>query len=127
MIIDATAGARAKQTPRAWVRVSNSLHAIGIATLCLIASPALAGNHVSGSNAITVAPGDTGNCATSPCQVTLQMPPGEGSYEVTGNEVRIGTYPAGQAVNLGNFFESQALAIKGAGVKKTYVYIPKDM
>lgn len=99
-----------------------------LATLCLIAGQALAETtHVSGSNAITVAPGETGTCATSPCQVTLQMPPGDGSYEVTGNEVRIGTYPAGQAVNLGNYFESQAIAIKGAGVKKAYVYIPEEM
>lgn len=97
------------------------------AGMALVAGPLLAGPHVSGSNAITVAPGETGTCATSPCQVTLQMPPGDGSYEVTGNEVTIGTYPAGEAVNLGNYFESQAFAIKGAGVKKAYVYIPQDM
>jgi len=97
------------------------------ACLGCIAGLALAEPHVSGSNAITVAPGETGTCATSPCQVTLQMPPGDGSYEVTGNEVLIGTYPAGQAVNLGNYFESQAIAIKGAEVKKAYVYIPQDM
>lgn len=97
------------------------------ASLSLVASQGLAETHVSGSNAITVAPGQTGTCATSPCQVTLQMPPGDDSYEVTGNEVLIGTYPAGQAVNLGNFFEPQAIAIKGAGVKKAYVYMPQDM
>jgi hypothetical protein len=55
------------------------------------------------------------------------MPPGEGRYEVTANEVRVGTYPAGQPADLGNFFESQAFAIKGAGVKKAYVYIADEM
>lgn len=97
------------------------------ASIGAVAGQALADTHVSGSNAITVAPGETGTCATSPCQVTLQMPPGDGSYEVTGNEIKIGTYPAGEAVNLGNYFESQSFAIKGAGVKKAYVYIPNEM
>lgn len=114
--------------PSLVTRAMPSLSAVAFAALALVASnAALAETHVSGSNAITVAPGETGNCATSPCQVTLQMPPGEGSYEVTGNEVLIGTYPAGQAVNLGNYFESQAFEVKGAGVKKAYVYIPPDM
>lgn len=94
--------------------------------LTLIAGTAIA-EHVSGSNAITVAPGDTGDCATSPCRVTLQMPPGDGSFEVTANEVSLGEYPAGKAVDLGNFFSSQAFAIKGAGVKKAYVYMPADI
>jgi hypothetical protein len=85
-----------------------------------------AAESVSGSNSITVAPGDTGNCATSPCRVMLVMPPGDGEYEVTGNEIRIGSYPAGQTVDLGNYFESQAFAVKGAGVKKAYVYLPQD-
>jgi hypothetical protein len=110
------------------MRIVHVLSAAAIPALLLSLAPvALAEPHVSGSNAITVAPGETGTCATSPCQVTLQMPPGEGSYEVTGNEVLIGTYPAGQAVNLGNYFESQAFEVKGAGVKKAYVYMPQDM
>jgi len=77
----------------------------------------------SGANAVTVKPGQTANCATSPCAVSLVMPAGSGSYEVTGNEVTIGTYPAGETVNLGNYYQSQAFAIKGADVPKAYVYI----
>ena len=46
-----------------------------------------------------------------------------GSYEVSGNSVTIGTYPAGETVNLGNYFESQALEVIGACVPKAYVYI----
>ncbi|MGB5833312.1 MAG: hypothetical protein WBG92_15150 [Thiohalocapsa sp.] len=95
--------------------------------MSLATVPAIAGNSVSGSNAITVKPGDTGTCALSPCLVTLEMPPGDGSYEVTGNQIRVGTYPAGKTVRLGNFFDSQAFAIKGADVPKAYVYILKGL
>ena len=77
----------------------------------------------SGANAVTVKPGQTANCATSPCAISLVMPAGSGSYEVTGNSVTIGTFPAGETVNLGNYFESQALAVEGADVPKAYVYI----
>jgi hypothetical protein len=77
----------------------------------------------SGANAVTVKPGQTANCATSPCQISLVMPAGSGSYEVSGNSVTIGTYPAGETVNLGNYFESQALEVIGADVPKAYVYI----
>ena len=76
---------------------------------------------------ITIKPGDTGDCESTPCQVKLVMPPGKGSFEVTGNEIRIGTYPAGQTVNLGNFWRSQKFTIVGAGVPPAYVYIPADL
>lgn len=75
---------------------------------------------------ITVKPGDTGDCESTPCQVKLVMPAGTGSYEVTANEVRVGTYPAGQTVNLGNFWQSQKFTIVGAGVPPAYVYIPAE-
>jgi hypothetical protein len=101
--------------------------ALLIASCFAYRTPALAGNSVSGANAITVAAGDTGTCALSPCLISLKMPPGDGRYQVTGNQIDIGTYPAGQTVRLGNFFDSQALAIKGAGVPKAYVYILKSM
>lgn len=78
----------------------------------------------TGVVAITVEPGQTGTCESSPCEISLVMPAGSGSYEVTGNEASIGTYPAGQTAKLGSFFQSQAIEIKGAGVPKTYVYIP---
>ena len=53
--------------------------------------------------------------------------PGKGSFEVTGNEVKVGTFPAGQTVNLGGYWSSQKFAIVGAGVPPVYVYIPSDM
>jgi hypothetical protein len=51
---------------------------------------------------------------------------GSGSYEVTANEVSLGSFPAGETANLGNFFQSQAFQVKGAGVPKAYVYIPQE-
>lgn len=80
----------------------------------------------TGAIAITVKPGDTGTCDTSPCQVSLVMPPGTGRLEVTANEVRVGDFPAGQTVQLGEFFSSQAFKIKGADVPPAYVYIPQE-
>ena len=96
-----------------------------LATLTLVGC-ASSPNNPTGAIAITVKPGDTGTCDTTPCQVRLVMPPGKGSYEVTGNEVRVGTFPAGQTVNLGGYWNSQKFAIVGAGVRPAYVYIPTD-
>ena len=96
----------------------------------IIAAVVLTGCNVkedpTGVIAITVAPGQTGNCETSPCAVSLVMPAGSGSFEVTGNQVSLGTYPAGETVRIGSFYQSQAIEIKGAGVPKTYVYIPNE-
>jgi len=98
----------------------------------LLAALALVGcasspNTPTGVISITVKPGDTGSCESTPCQVRLVMPPGTGTYEVTGNEVRVGTFPAGQTVNLGGYWNSQKFAIVGAGVKPAYVYVPSDL
>lgn len=94
----------------------------------IVAAMVLTGCNVkedpTGVVAITVAPGQTGTCESSPCAVSLMMPAGTGSYEVTGNEVTLGTYPAGEAAQIGSFYQTQAIEIKGAGVPKAYVYIP---
>jgi len=84
-------------------------------------------NAISGFDQITLSPGDSGNCESSPCTVFLQMPPGTGTFEVTSNESgRIGEYPAGQTVKLGSFWSSQAFAIEDADVPKAYAYIPNQ-
>ena len=80
-------------------------------------------NDPTGVISITVKPGDTGTCESTPCQVSLIMPPGNGSFVVTGNQVKVGTFPAGQTVNLGGYWQSQKFAIVGAGVKPAYVYV----
>jgi len=86
----------------------------------LLTALALGGcaSSATGVISITVKPGDTGTCESAPCQVKLVMPPGTGSYEVTGNEVRVGTYPAGQTVNLGGYWDSK--------VAPVYVYVPRQ-
>jgi len=83
-------------------------------------------NSISGFDRITLAPGDTGNCNSSPCQVYLKIPSGSGSYEVTANEVRVGTFPAGKTATLGSFWQSQAFEIRGMNVPKAYAYIPNQ-
>jgi hypothetical protein len=48
------------------------------------------------------------------------------SLSITANEVKVGTYPAGQVVSLGSFWQSQAFEIKGANVPRAYAYIPNQ-
>jgi hypothetical protein len=95
-----------------------------VGAACLLAACAAPGTSVQGFDKVTLAPGDTGNCTSTPCQVLLKMPPGTGTFEVTANEVKVGIYPAGQVVSLGSFWQSQAFEIKGANVPKAYAYIP---
>jgi hypothetical protein len=54
------------------------------------------------------------------------MPPGSGSYEVTANEATVGQFPAGETVELGSYWQSQAIEIKGLDVPKAYAYIPNQ-
>ncbi len=112
--------------------VANTMTGLRLAALigeALLQTPlaAAAGKFPSGDNTITVKPGDTGTCATSPCRITLQMPPGSGSCDVNANEISIGSFPAGKAVDVGNYFDSQAFTIPGTGIKKAYVYILKSL
>ncbi|MCF1183667.1 hypothetical protein L0E83_09490 [Marichromatium gracile] len=100
----------------------------GPVVLVLVASLvgcATATRHVTDWGSITLAPGDTGTCTSNPCAVYLQLPPGEGRYRVTANQVDLGDYPAGSLAALGHFYDSKALEIVGAGVARAYVYIPQ--
>jgi len=89
----------------------------------LLVACTTSGRHVSDWGEITLAPGDTGTCLSNPCRVFFQMPPGEGKYRVTANEVSLGDFPAGKMVTLGSFFESNAIKLPGTDVPSTYVYI----
>ncbi len=93
----------------------------------LVLSCASTGRHVSDWGEITLAPGDTGNCWSNPCGVYIEMPKGEAPLVVTANEIRLGSFPAGQRVSIGSFFESNAIKFPGAGVPPAYVYIPPVM
>ena len=105
----------------------SSLHRLGLAAwlpgLALVTSCASTGGFPTGWGEITLAPGDTGTCLSTPCRVYFQMPPGEGKYLVTANEVKVGDFPAGQTVMLGGFFETNAIKLPGTQVPPTYVYI----
>ena len=97
--------------------------------LLLSAAPLLAactttGRHVSDWGGITLRPGDTGTCLSNPCRVFFEMPPGDGTYLVTANEVKVGDFPAGKKVRLGSFFESNAIKLPGTNVPHTYIYVP---
>ena len=105
----------------------SSLHRFGLVAwlpgLALVTSCASTGGFPTGWGEITLAPGDTGTCLSTPCRVYFQMPPGEGKYLVTANEVKVGDFPAGQTVMLGGFFETNAIKLPGTQVPPTYVYI----
>jgi hypothetical protein len=53
---------------------------------------------------VNLAPGKTAACYTDPCTILFTLPPGKGPYEVRANNQLVGTYPAGQVANLGDFF-----------------------
>lgn len=65
-------------------------------------------------------PGGTGLCRAPPCKVQFRMPPGQGSYEVLANEMSIGSFPAGETVSLGEFWNGQTFVVKGAKVAPAY-------
>ena len=65
-------------------------------------------------------PGGTGLCRAPPCTVQFHMPPGPGSYDVLANQMSLGTYPAGQTVTLGEFWNAQTFVVKGANVSPAY-------
>lgn len=98
--------------------------ALLVTAVPLLVACATTGRHVTAWGEITVAPGDTGTCQSNPCRVFFQMPAGEGTYEVTANEVRVGDFPAGKLISLGSFFESNAIKVPDAGVPPAYVYVP---
>jgi len=89
----------------------------------LAACQTTGGKDVSSFDQLNLAPGDTGNCLSSPCRVFLQMPAGSGEYEVTANQVKLGVFPAGQNVDLGGITESSVIEIQGMDAPKTYVYV----
>lgn len=52
---------------------------------------------------VSLAQGVTRACHEDPCAITLTLPPGEGPFTVRANGAVLGTYPAGQPVDLGTF------------------------
>jgi hypothetical protein len=98
--------------------------ALLIGVVPLLVACTSTGRQVSDWGEITLMPGDTGTCLSNPCRVFFEMPPGEGKYLVTANEVKVGGFPAGKKVMLGSFYESNAIKFPGTDVPHTYIYIP---
>jgi len=94
------------------------------ATAAIIAGCATTGKHITDWGEITLSPGDTGSCISNPCRVFFRMPPGDGTYKVTGTGFTFDEYPAGQKVMIGSFFENSAIRVEGAGVPPAYIYVP---
>jgi hypothetical protein len=107
-------------------RPRNGLWLVSALALSGLTACASSGDQVSGVMQVTIKPGDTANCDSSPCQVSFQMPPGSGTYEVTGNEIKIGDFPAGETVSLGSLWSSNAIKVVGANVPTAYVYVPSQ-
>ena len=74
-------------------------------------------------DSVTICPGASRTCANAPCSVVYMMPEGAGRYQVTGNGVLIGEYPAGEKANLGAFWDSQYFDVVGADAPRAYVFI----
>ena len=55
-----------------------------------------------------LAQGVTFACYHDPCAVTLTLPPGDGERTVRANGRVLGTFPAGQAVDLGSFSREES-------------------
>ena len=102
----------------------NANWALLVSAASLLVACTTTGRHVSDWGEITLRPGDTGTCLSNPCRVFFEMPPGDGTYLVTANEVKVGDFPAGKKVTLGSFFESNAIKLPGTDIPHTYIYVP---
>lgn len=88
----------------------------------LFSSSVLAGN-VGG---VELAPGKSETCIGTPCTVTFVMPEGTGTYEVVEGApdgTKVGDYPAGETVNLGDFYSDTTFYVKGGDFKPAHLWI----
>jgi hypothetical protein len=79
---------------------------------------------------VSLVPGKTAACYTDPCTILFAMPAGKGSYVVRANNQLVGTYPAGQVANLGDFFKMDSpitVTVDGTDAKPAILYITGNM
>lgn len=77
---------------------------------------------------VTLCPGASAACASEPCDALFQMPPGEGEYQVTSNNIDLGTFPAGQTADLGAFWRgSHYIEVQGLDVPPALFWVMGDM
>lgn len=76
---------------------------------------------------VTLCPGASALCATDPCTVLFRMPPGEGEYQVTSNNLDRGTFPAGQTADLGAFWRgTHYIEVQDSGAPAAYFRVIGD-
>jgi hypothetical protein len=69
---------------------------------------------------VNLAEGVTRVCYQDPCAVTLTLPPGDGPFTVRANGMVVGSYPAGQAADLGTFMRQDSpVSITVDGVERS--------
>jgi hypothetical protein len=77
---------------------------------------------------IILKPGDSKTCISAPCAVWFQMPAGSGTYTLLEDDgTRVGDYPAGQKVQIGNYWSSHVFTIADADFPKAHLYVTGDM
>jgi hypothetical protein len=81
-------------------------------------------NSLTEYGTVTLHPGQTATCLSSPCEVYFQMPEGSGSYVVTGNQVKAGEYPGGQKAYLGGYWAGRTIfKVEGLDVPEAYLTV----
>lgn len=77
---------------------------------------------------VTFCPGASAICTIEPCTALFQMPPGEGEYKVTSNNIDLGTFPAGQTVYLGAFWGgAHYIEVQGSDAPAAHFWVSQDM
>jgi hypothetical protein len=72
---------------------------------------------------IILKPGDSKTCISTPCTVWFQMPEGTGTYTLLQDgETKLGDYPAGQKVRLGNFWSRHYFKIPNSDFPEAHLY-----
>lgn len=72
---------------------------------------------------IILQPGDSKTCISTPCTVWFQMPEGTGTYTLLQDgETKLGDYPAGQKVRLGNFWSRHYFKIPNSDFPEAHLY-----
>ena len=73
---------------------------------------------------ITLEAGSSGTCISSPCKVYFVMPPGSGSYVVLADNMKVGSFPAGETVSLGGYWTGVTrFKVVGSGVGITILNV----
>lgn len=73
---------------------------------------------------VILEPGDSKTCISTPCTVWFQMPDGTGTYALwQDNQVKLGDYPAGEKVQIGNYWSSHYFNIPDSDFPKAHLFV----